>query len=165
MQKSFFVNRHFAIVQNPQTNIFELSRQHVINYFNTYVDTPNEEEYKSTLKKYNFIYKIQGSQLSNVIYFQNESDELHVNKHLKPFLNEAYEMREGYLYQKEKNNYYFVGNWGEGHAILPSDILETVLQFVIKRRSLDGIVDYICSLEQLRLLEKERYVELLNDDR
>ena len=33
VQKSFFPHKHFAIVQNPQTNIFELSPAHTKNYF------------------------------------------------------------------------------------------------------------------------------------
>ncbi len=161
VQKSFFANRHFAIVQNPQTNIFHLSRQHTINYFNTYENVPIEAEYEKVLDEHKFIYKLCSEQVTDILYFQNQSDELHVNKHLKPFLNSAYEMKNGYLLQEARNNYYFVGDWGAGHAILPSDILETVLRFVIEHQSLEGVVEYLCSLEKLQLLNNEQCIELL----
>lgn len=161
VQKSFFNNRHLAIVQNPQTNIFDLSRQHTINYFNTYENVPTEAEYVDVLDKYKFIYKVSSEQLTDILYFQNQSDELHVNKHFKPFLGSDYVLKNGCLVQEEKNNYYFVGNWGEGHAILPTDILEKVLQFAIEQRSFKGVSNYLCSLEQLRLLNEEQCEEIL----
>lgn len=161
VQKSFFGNKHFAIVQNPQTNIFYLSKQHTINYFNTYDNVPLECDYEEILQKNHLIYKVCSKQVRNVLYFQNQSDELHVNMHLRPFLGEQYETEERYLVQRKRNNYYFVGNWGTGHAVLPGEVLEKIIQLIVKEQSLEKIETLLVAIADLQLLDGEQCVNLL----
>lgn len=64
------------------------------------------------------------------------------------------------MYQKKNNNYYFVGDWGQGHASLPADKVGELLRCVINNKSIAPANELSSVINSLNLLDRNGLVNL-----
>lgn len=140
-------------VANPQTSIKDYAKEHVSRYlltaynidtnkFNKYLTGDGEIE--ASLEQYVLHHDVKRGRLNNkskIIYLQNDSD-WHTEKHAIPFLNKNMMRKIGnrtFLSKDEKIAFY-LGDWGDGHAAVPKEILYETLAHLDNNNSIDSIL-------------------------
>ena len=68
------------------------------------------------------------------------------------------------MYQKKNNNYYFVGDWGQGHASLPADKVGELLRCVINNQSIEPVNEELQVINSLKLLDKNELQSLFESE-
>ena len=98
---------------------------------------------KSDLSSYNLCSS------NRLVYLQNSSDEMHVEKHTKLFIEKRrLQLLKSGSYQNE-NSCVFFGSWGEGHASIPSGYLVAVITLMKEQPSLKDVVDNLTAIDNL----------------
>lgn len=78
----------------------------------------------------------------SVIYCQNLSDAHHVEKHLQPFSADMSTTRfdDSAMRADAHNVYFYLGDWGKGHAPLQRKMVLHLLDGVLRQEPLDRVV-------------------------
>lgn len=107
-----------AIVANPQTDIAEFYPEHVESFLKR-VWSEDDITKVSAQTEVNSLYK---ENFPNYVgYLQNANDDLHIEKHCKPW-------SEATKDNPEKRRF-LIDDWGEGHAPPNFFLLQGILQF------------------------------------
>lgn len=141
-----------AAVWNPQTSISRYERSAVekyLQYAYPDVNRSDSEDLYGSLTKANVIHDLVGAEFvckNSIIYLQNQSDTLHVERHAFPYARalRAEQMSDTVLYADRDVAIWF-GCWGKGHVVPPSEIILKTLQTL----SVGGaVLDLAMSLER-----------------
>lgn|GEM_PF-1700511 len=125
-----------ALVWNPQTIVTGYYRRFVMTYFKTAFPDLYRRSGAARLKDPWELAKLIRNEgcrptimpwkpAGEVLYLQNGRDDFHLEKHLSPFLRTGDWTRLGRscLTSSEQNVSVCVGNWGEGHAPPPRQMI------------------------------------------
>lgn len=122
---SSFFDSSLAIVANPQTDINFYYKSFVRHYMNACFRTSSEDQITHILENEigSDLCALYASKMKNfVIYFQNASDQIHVEHHLEPFQRALRANSDA-----EGRFKLMLGSWGDGHVAPPPDILKNVV--------------------------------------
>lgn len=110
-----------VVVANAQTDVLRYHKDHVNRYIEIAwggdCDTLVESNAHSAIKRLT-----AESQIPQLLYLQNSTDEFHIRQHLLPLIQAAGEAPNFHL---------LMGNWGEGHIAPPKGQFREVLEAVV----------------------------------
>ena len=118
-----------VIAVNPQTNILRYRPDAWQAYASAAFGATTPEAAAGAIRKYtdfNLCESYANRDDISVVYVQNETDKLHVDKHMRPFLDAIPESAAVDV---------LLGRWGEGHVAPPKEELDRIVQDVIKGTS------------------------------
>ncbi|MBW5798987.1 hypothetical protein [Halomonas elongata] len=142
-----------VVVWNPQTSIPEYVPGVVKNYLETAFPSSREKiskEWRYKKKRKQIVFdvlrdedvshsiKIESLNSKKVIYFQNLSD-WHVEKHCGKLMSEVKMKRGGKERLIADGVSLYLGDWGNGHAPIPRELLKGVIRKIVRH---DGDVGF-----------------------
>lgn len=118
-----FFDKSLAVAYNPQTDISKYNAK-AIHEFTRYAHNIHVREYdpvsflpETTVTDVCRVYAEEQS--ATVAYFQNLNDHTHVNRQLRPFLDQLHPANNVHLLAQP---------WGAGHTAPPKELLRKVLK-------------------------------------
>lgn len=139
---SFLKTEATLLVWNPQTAIEDYVPQFVEHYYNTAFPSESKSEkyfdknkFKDCMEKYSIIHNIRKFKIPQNIqflYLQNLTD-WHLQKHAIPYLDNFELNRYGAssFIDKSSKKIFFLGEWGEGHAVPPYEMILYIMKHLI----------------------------------
>jgi|LSQX01.1.fsa_nt_gb hypothetical protein len=166
-----------VFVWNPQTSITKYFLAHVGNYIKktfpkaiNKINSGNRESaYKQVLDQSSIINSLTVDELSpnsELVYLQNLSDD-HTERHLFPFMNLRKNNWErfgvsSFSLNSPKTSVY-IGHWGEGHAVPPTEYIYFVLKGFLNNQSGRGIIQNLHETN-LKTSDSPEFVDLETDN-
>lgn len=142
-------------VANPQTSIAKYAYEHVEKYLNIGYRIDYSKFSKEFLKndlnfaidqyiQYHDLSRCKFNNNTRVIYLQNLSD-WHTEIHAIPFLKQYNMISTGnsVFISHSGNIGFYVGDWGEGHAAIPKEILNRILMMLNSDSDVQTVLDYL----------------------
>ncbi|MGL5902438.1 MAG: hypothetical protein ACRCZO_07080, partial [Cetobacterium sp.] len=144
------------LVWNPQVNIDSYIKKAVDKYYDiAQIDKNFEDNW--LLKNLN---KLKIRENSEIIYMQNKSD-WHYKLHYETYLQgmELEEIGEVIKINKKDRIYFYEGNWGEGHAPLPLEIVKRILKDMsLDKKCLDILFEVHNKIEKNKKQKNEELI-------
>lgn len=143
-----------ALVWNPQTDIADYVASAVEAYLNVACPNLNETEtnsdaanspdrYRSRMDAAGLIHSVRKAAISNsfeVLYLQNRSD-WHVLRHAGPYMAQRRWTRNGDAsFVSDDRCTLFLGNWGQGHAVPPKELLVELIRLLTTNTEIKDVV-------------------------
>ena len=132
MYYASFIKNSIAVVANPQTDIFAYDKGSVERYMEAAWFSNNFPKGKNGFESQVAARYFQGSY--RLIYMQNINDTHHLNKHLRPFLDQiGRDAILGDFFQLiDERSCLILGNgWGQGHAAPPKNFIFNLLDYIV----------------------------------
>lgn len=116
-----------AIVFNPTTIISDSNPAAVSKYFKEcWDDNPNDDA------TFDLVERFKTSPVNCTVYYlQNSTDFPHIDRHMRPLLN---------VLKSDHELYLLFDDWGNGHKPPPTDLLRTVLEYVVYSKDLFSFI-------------------------
>lgn len=143
-----YVPGAIAVSTNPQTNLVNYYPRLVLHYLRVCFPSIAGENLEEKLKQSGIDYEVMSrlkASGNRFIYFQNISDEHHVENHMIPFLSVmgVHVDLKPRVSRLKNQGYLVIGDWGEKHAPLPKGFVFKFLEDLVINEYFSGLFSFM----------------------